>query len=68
MRFGRGVKPADVYASGYALPFYDVRAGVRYWRYRDEEYTLAWNAVNLTHLPGYRYQVGRIEDVRAAHG
>ena len=56
----------EVFAAGYAVPAHDIDNGVRHWRYRAEEFTLPWNAVQLRYIEGFKYQVGKIEDVRAA--
>ena len=58
----------QIYAAGYALPCYDILAAKRHWRYREEEFTTEWNAVPLREIDGVPFSVGRIEDVRRAHG
>lgn len=32
-------KSADVYAAGYALPWYSVERDIRAWRYKDDIFT-----------------------------
>ncbi len=57
---------AEIYDAGYAVSMYDIIASKRHWRFRDEEFTLPYNAVPMRSLEGVSFQVGKIEDVRAA--
>lgn len=60
---------SEIFALGYAVPLYDIRENVRFWRFGSEEYTLPGNAVRLVTLPGVPFRVGEIAEVRkAAHG
>lgn len=56
----------EIYAAGYAIPMYDISKAIRHWRFREEEWTLAWNAVPITYIEGCKFQVAKVADVRAA--
>lgn len=53
----------ELFDKGYAIPGYDIKNGIRHWRYREETYTLPWNAVPLVSLSGVRFHVAKIETV-----
>ena len=56
----------EIYDAGYAIPMYDIVQSIRHWRFREEEWSLPWNAVPLREIPGVGFYVAKIEDVRAA--
>lgn len=60
------MKAEEIFSLGYAVPNYDIEKQVRRWRYRDEQYTLPTHAVRLVQLPGVRFYVGHIDEVRKA--
>ena len=64
----RLLRSSEIFSLGYAVPLYDIVKEVRHWLYRDEQYTLPSGAVPLVDIPGVRFSVARIDDVRRAHG
>ena len=62
----RNMKADEIYAAGYAIPQYNLMGAYRYWRFRNEDFTLTAGAVPLHNLPDLPVPVAKIEDVRAA--
>ena len=61
------MKTDEIYDAGYAIPMYNILLEFRYWRYRDEEYSIPSGAVWPTvKLPGVMFGVAPIEMVRKA--
>ena len=62
----RAIRAEEIFNAGYAVPMYDIKHGVRHWRFRGEEFTLPARAVPLVEPIGIGFYVARIENVRKA--
>lgn len=63
------MKAAEIFALGYAIPFRDIVADTDEWVFESERIVLRAWSVPIQSLPGVKFHVSLIEDVRrAAHG
>lgn len=56
----------EIYEAGYAVLLYDIAHDRRTWRFKEEEWRIPMNAVQLHNIPGVATPVALVEDVRAA--
>jgi hypothetical protein len=56
----------EIYEGGYAIALYDIATDRKTWRFKEEEWSLPSNAVQLHNIPGMAVPVALVADVRAA--
>lgn len=56
----------EIYEAGYAVLLYDISHDFRTWRFKEEEWRIPMNAVQLHNIPGVATPVALVSDVRAA--
>ena len=59
---------AEVNAKGYAVAFYDIAKNENAFRFGADSIELPVGSVRIHPLQGFKYQVAKWDDVKAAHG